>query len=316
MSLPVLSRSRALGLLAAATLTGLTLTGPQAQATDGPPPGEPIGSQATAPIDAAGPTVWYTKALTSGVVHYPLDHAGRIDRTPYGYAYRSDNRASHIVLTRVTGGIKLTDTTPYKWMGLSRSCHRISVRKGIGAVCSLFRATTPAQPTLLEMWPRGGNDTLDAHTLSAGFQTTMESDAGNDTAHFGAGRDFFNGYTGRDVVTGGGGADWIRSGDDADTVSGGDGDDLLVGDNGNDLVKGDGGNDRVYGSGGDDTLYGGSGNDGVFGADGNDRIFTDDGQQDGYIRLSGDAQTGAFGGNGTDSCTVDSTVDFTWTCEG
>ena len=90
---------------------------------------------------------------------------------------------------------------------------------------------------------------------------TMLSDAGHDTALFGAGPDFFNGFTGRDQVWGGAGNDWIRTGQEADLVYGGPGDDQLVGTDGPDTMYGEDGDDLVGGGTGNDRLDGGAGAD-------------------------------------------------------
>ena len=46
------------------------------------------------------------------------------------------------------------------------------------------------------MWPRLGDDRVDASTLPDSVAMTVLGDAGDDVVLFGGGPDFFNGFTG------------------------------------------------------------------------------------------------------------------------
>ncbi len=86
----------------------------------------------------------------------------------------------------------------------------------------------------------GGNDTIDASSLSAQWiNLTIDGGAGNDTIIGSAGNDMLIGGSGNDVVTGGRGDDEAQlgtgndtfiwnPGDGSDTVDGGSGTDTLV----------------------------------------------------------------------------------------
>ncbi len=212
----------------------------------------------------AGPPYDYTTELMGGgrkLISLP-DQA-MITRTEHGYLFRAGQQDTHLVVTVTEDGLRFEDTGTGRFKKLARACRREVVEVGVAAVCRVPRGISTAAPLLLEIWPRLGDDYVDASSLPATFAMTMLADAGHDTALFGAGPDFFNGFTGRDQVWGGGGNDWIRTGADADLVWGGAGDDQLVGSDGDDTLSGEGGDDLVGGGAGDDRLDGGTGADTV-----------------------------------------------------
>ena len=78
----------------------------------------------------------------------------------------------------------------------------------------------------------GGNDQLDAHTVSLGV--TFNGGDGNDT---------FLGGSGDDTTNGGIGLDSLSGNDGNDSLTGGDGNDKLFGGAGGDIISGDAGTD-------------------------------------------------------------------------
>jgi len=201
----------------------------------------------------------------------PLKDTGMLTRTEHGYRFWSGQQASHLVVTRVDGGLRVVDTGTKSFKKLSPACQRKKVRVGIAAVCRVPRSISVRSPLLVEVWPRLGNDYTDTSTLPATFAVTVLSDKGHDVARFGAGPDFFNGFSGRDRVRGGAGNDWIRAGLDNDTVQGGSGNDDIVTVEGRDTVRGGKGNDRLWAGDGNDRLRGGAGADLVTCGNGRDR---------------------------------------------
>ncbi|NPC96644.1 calcium-binding protein [Nocardioides sp. zg-DK7169] len=255
------------GLLAAAT-AGSLLAAVVSPAAADPLPTPPNG------VGTAGPPYDYTTELVGQFPFIPLKDKSLLTRTAHGYRYWSGQQDNDITL-RVRGNrIRITDTGTKRFKRLAGSCRRVPVRRGIGASCRLPDAS-PRKPVLLEIWPRLGDDRVDASTLSASFAVAVLGDAGNDTARLGAGDDFFNGHTGRDRVWGGRGRDWIRAGRGNDVIHGGAGRDQLIGQDGRDRLHGGAGDDRVGGDDGHDRLWGGRGRDFVLGGNGRDRAWTD-----------------------------------------
>lgn len=227
-------------------------------------PGAAVGGD-TPPNGAgtAGPPYDYDTALMGQHAFVPLPDQAMITRSDRGYVFRAGQQDSRLVVTLEDGRLRFTDSGTEGLKRLARGCREEAVEVGVAATCRVPRWVTTDQPLLLEVWPRLGDDHLDASTLPATFAMTMLGDGGDDVAMFGAGPDFFNGFTGRDRVWGGDGNDWIRTGDGADEVWGGGGDDQLVG---------TGGKDRFYGEDGDDLLGGGAGDDGLDGGPGADLL--------------------------------------------
>jgi hypothetical protein len=198
-----------------------------------------------------------------------------LTRTQYGYRYWSGGQDNHILVTLVDGGIKFRDTATEAFKKRSPLCKRQQVRVGISAVCKLPADITTDHPLLVEIWPRLGDDYVNASALPATFAVTVLSDEGNDTAYLGAGPDFFNGHSTRDKVWGGAGDDWIRLGLGNDVGYGGPGNDAIVGMQGDDKIHGGPANDRIGGNIGADDLWPDEGADWVLCGSGPDHVATD-----------------------------------------
>ncbi len=262
-------RRWSLGLLATVTAGSLLVGSPGASAADSlPTPTPPDG------VGTAGPPYDYTTELMGQFPFIPLKDQARLVRTAHGYRYLTGQQDNRITLRQHGNRIRITDTGTQRFHKLAKACKRVKVRRGVGASCRLPKAS-PRKPVLLEVWPRLGDDHVDASTLSASFAVTVLGDAGNDRVRFGAGDDFFNGHTGVDRVWGGGGRDWIRAGSGNDVIHGGAGRDQIIGQDGRDRLHGDAGDDRVGGDDGNDRLWGGGGRDMLLGGNGRDTVWTD-----------------------------------------
>lgn len=234
--------------------------------------GSPLSAQAETPV---GPPYDYTKELMHSNV-LPLKNMAAITRAEHGYLYRSGIQNSRIVIRPVPGGLRFAEPTATRFKKLAPPCRRVPARVGIAAVCRVPRTVSVGQPLLVQVWPRLGDDTVNASRVPETIAMTVLGDRGNDVARLGAGSDFFNGAFGNDRVSGGAGHDWLRSGDDRDQIWGGAGDDLLGGVDGPDTIYAGPGDDRAYGGEGDDVLYAGEDKDFVVCGGGWDSAFIDD----------------------------------------
>lgn len=172
-----------------------------------------------------------------------------------------------------------------------------------------------------------GDDTIYGGTSSDHIQ----SGADNDLVYGNKHGDFINGGLGADTLYGGQGNDSIESegfassliygnlGDDSvstsqgnDTVYGGQGADLIHGNStlgGGQLIYGNRDNDTIYGGLGSDTIDGGPGDDTIYAVSdfysgtpkGNSLVFGGAGNDS--IRIDGDSQSAAYGGDGNDYLT-------------
>jgi serralysin len=211
------------------------------------------------PADA-GPPYSYTTVLHGQFEFTPLKNAAMIRDSKHGYIWYSGQQDGNLTVTKHGDSLRFHDKTAHRFEELAAGCHKIDVNKGVGAECKLDKDLSEAQPALLEIWPRLGDDYTDVSTLPASIAVTVLGDAGDDFAHLGAGPDFFNGAKGKDTVRGGAGNDWLRTGDHNDRIAGGAGDDYLMGVAGNDKIRGGAGDDRIGGGPGNDDLRGGPGN--------------------------------------------------------
>jgi serralysin len=205
----------------------------------------------------------------------PLKNAAMISKTDGGYLYRAGQQDSHLVISRVDGGLRFADRGTAELRSIPGSCHRKKVRTGIAAVCSVPSRFGARNPMTLQIWPRLGDDYVDSRTLSRAFRLSVLADAGHDVVKLGAGNDFVNGAQDGDRIRGGAGRDWIRTGIGNDRIFGGAGRDKLVGTDGRDRIRGGDGNDRTYGGNGGDVIYGGAGRDLVSCGGGFDRAYVD-----------------------------------------
>lgn len=223
------------------------------------------------PTQAAyGPACSYDTILNGQYTLIPLKNQAMISRERCGYRFRAGQQNSRLVITQMNNGLRFHDSGTREWKSIPDTCRRLPVDRGVAAFCPVPAAISTGNPMLVEIWPRLGDDYIDASTLPAKFQLTALVDAGRDVVKLGAGDDFVNGAFDRDRVSGGGGDDWIRTGPGPDTIQGGAGNDRVVGGEQADVVRGGSGNDSVEGSSGDDQLYTGSGTDRAQCGDGRD----------------------------------------------
>lgn len=195
-----------------------------------------------------------------------------ISKTKKGYYYDAGQQDSHLVLTRVNGGVRYADTHTDVLRSKPNACHKKRARVGIVVVCRVPGTVNARHPMTLRIFTRLGGDYIDSSKLSAAFELYMLADAGFDIVRAGAGDDFVNGAKGGDRMRGGAGNDWIRTGEGDDTISGGAGRDQLVGVDGRDRIHGGNGNDRVGGGPGNDRLFAGEGTDFVLCGTGRDNV--------------------------------------------
>jgi len=218
----------------------------------------------------AGPPYNFVTELIGDGAATPLKDKAMLTRTTHGYRFRTGQQDSHLVVTRVDGGLRFVDTGTRSWKRRSPACHRKQVRRGVASVCRVPGDISVRRPLLVEVWPRLGNDYTNTSTLPATFAVTVLGDKGHDVARFGSGPDFFNGFSSRDVVSGGAGNDWIRSGLGNDAVNGGLGNDDVVAVEGRDTISGGKGDDRLWGGDHHDRILAGAGADFVLCGNGRD----------------------------------------------
>lgn len=207
-----------------------------------------------APATARGEDLPPTELLGEHGPVVPLKDQAQIAVSKWGLRYQAGQQNSRLTMTEVDGKIRYVDTGTQRWRKLPPNCVRQSVPRGIAALCSI-PPRFEGKPIFLEVWPRLGNDNIDASAISARYRMWVLADAGRDTVVTGAGDDFVNGAQNKDRVQGRGGNDWLRTGTGNDAVSGGDGADKIVGADGNDRMTGGTGADQLYGAGGRDTAY-------------------------------------------------------------
>ena len=272
----------ALEILATATCAALALE-PAPAVARGTPPNGP---------GTAGPPYNYTTELVDPGPAEPLVDKASLERTRLGYRFRAGQQDTDLTVTVTPRGrLRLVDKGTKSFKDLARACKRRNTPVGIAAVCPIPAGISAAQPLLIEVWPRLGDDHVDTSSLPETFAVTVLGDAGREVVEFGAGWDFFNGHTGRDVIEGGDGNDWIRVGRDNDLVHGDGGDDQII-------DQDDGGDDVFFGGLGDDRLGGNSGVDRLVGGEGNDFVLCGDGIDvaisDRYDRFNGDCEVITF----------------------
>ncbi len=262
MSLP---RRHVLNTLAAAVIGVLALgtAGTPAVAQGGGYPDPTLElPRDTSPYPGVGPRRPYVQEILIGGVT-PLKNGAIINRTMHGLLFRGGQQDNNLTITQVDGRLHFVDTGTQSWKFLARGCVELDVPKGVGASCRVRAKFADADPMLIEVWPRLGNDTMDSSSLSASFDIAFLGDRGDDTAYLGAGNDFFNGAQDKDRAYGGDGRDWLRTGLDDDFIDGGADGDYLAGVDGDDTIRGGSGDDLLYGLNGNDVLDSGAGNDRV-----------------------------------------------------
>ncbi|PWN01128.1 hypothetical protein DJ010_19960 [Nocardioides silvaticus] len=175
-----------------------------------------------------------------------------LTKTRAGYYYSAWGSHNRVTVTLVEGGLKFRDPRPTGWDRLARACTRQRVDRGVSAICPVPAGVSPANPLLLKLEMRLGNDYVNTSALGPEFKAEVLADAGREVIRLGAGDDWVNGYLGTERVWAGGGNDFVR---------GGEGDDVLHGEDGNDELVGLEGSDVLYGGQGRDQLKCGDGSD-------------------------------------------------------
>ncbi len=270
-------------LLAAAALAASMLSTPTGAAAGGYEDATLSLPRETSGTAGLGPFRPYVQQIMIGGV-VPLKDQAIVNRTKHGYLFRAGQQDTDLLMTIRFGKLRFIDRGTQSWKWLPRGCRRLNRSVGVAAACHIPKRMTNRRPMLVEVWPRLGDDVVDASRLPRRIDVSILGDMGDDVAYLGPGNDFFNGAQDNDRVYGGDGNDWLRTGIGDDYIDGGNGDDNLVGVDDN---------DEVHGGNGDDRLVGGNGND---------RLF------------AGPGRNFAICGNGVDDATVDQD-DRTLACE-
>jgi serralysin len=176
----------------------------------------------------------------------PMKNLAKIKRTRYGYRITAGQQDSHLTISMVDRRLRIADTGTRSWKSLARACTAVRVPVGVAARCRVPASTRPANPTLLEVHPRLGNDYISGRSLPAVFEMAVLADRGRDVVHTGSGNDFINGAQDGDRVRGGAGNDWMRGGIAGDVMRGDSGRDYMVGQDGRDVILGGSGADRIF----------------------------------------------------------------------
>jgi serralysin len=176
----------------------------------------------------------------------PMKSQAKITRTRYGYRITAGQQNSHMTIRAVGRRLRIADTGTRQWKSLARACAAVRVRVGVAATCRVPASTRRANPTLLEVHPRLGNDYINGRSLPAVFEMAVLADAGRDIVYAGSGDDFINAAQNADRVRGGGGNEWMRGGKAGDVMRGNSGRDYMVGQYGRDVIRGGSGTDRIF----------------------------------------------------------------------
>ncbi|MFT4010138.1 MAG: calcium-binding protein [Nocardioidaceae bacterium] len=156
----------------------------------------------------------------------------------WGYTFIAGKQNTHLTIAFDAEAQRLSyrDTGTKKWLKVPKSCKKEKAKRGIAATCAIPKKFKKGK-MFLEVWPRLGNDYVDARTLPAKFRLWALMDAGRDTVLGGAGNDFVNGAFDHDTILGGPGRDFLRAGEAGDYIKGGPGrDKLSCGDGGGDVA--------------------------------------------------------------------------------
>lgn len=172
-------------------------------------------------------------------------HQALVRRTNHGYRFISGAQGARLRVKVVNGRLRFRDTSVWSWKSLPGACKKLRVSPGSAISCRIPDGASLADPVLLEIRPRLGNDRVDGRGLPARFQMAVLADAGRDRLFGGRGNDYLGGATDNDFASGGAGRDWIRGGDGRDRLFGGKHGDAVVGMAGRDVVRGGKGDDRT-----------------------------------------------------------------------
>ena len=159
-------------------------------------------------------------------VHNVKDKA-LIRMSKWGYVYIAGQQHSRLKVTLAKGGnaLRYRDTGTKRLGKIHKNCHRKRARPGVIAVCRIPQRFD--KKMFVQVWPRLGNDHVDARTLPHRFRLWVLADAGRDVVVGGSGNDFVNGAKNGDRVMGGRGHDFLRTGPGNDRLWGGPGRDRL-----------------------------------------------------------------------------------------
>ncbi len=151
-----------------------------------------------------------------------------IRMSKFGYVYIAGQQHTHLTVTLVAekNSLRYRDTGTKRLNSIPSGCTREKVGKGISALCKI-PPRFDGRSMFVQVWPRLGNDYVDARTLPRKFRLWVLADAGRDTVYGGAGNDFVNGAKDADHLYGGAGNDFLRSGPANDVTVGGPGIDKL-----------------------------------------------------------------------------------------
>lgn len=226
------------------------------------------------PVAHADPV---TELTGDGPKVIPLKNMAMVTKTKWGLRYTAGQQDGHLTVTYsyADGTIRFADTGTEKWRTLSKLCTKERVDVGVAASCRLPSSYRDGRTMFVEIWPRLGDDYVDASSMPAEFRMWVLADQGDDTVYTGAGDDFVNGASGDDTVFGGDGDDWLRTGKD---------DDVIYGQGGNDRLVGVSGADKVHGGDGNDSVEGGTGNDQLWADLGSDKVLCGSGSDDAWMK--------------------------------
>jgi serralysin len=218
----------------------------------------PLTALSPAPaVGAVGPDCDnYAKTVPSELAAV-TEHTAILTKERCGYRFRAGRQDSNLEVTDEGASLLFHDKGTTSWKSVAKACQRVSVTQGVAARCPVSSITSSSNAMLLEIWPRLGNDHVDASSLPAKFQVSALMDGGNDVVFGGAGNDFVNGGAGADTVRAGGGDDLVHGGGQADDIDGGTGADKIYGHAGPDMLEGGPGVDLLYGGDGGDVLSSG-----------------------------------------------------------
>jgi hypothetical protein len=228
-----------------------------------------------APAAGAAAALPPTELLGGNGTAIPLKNAAMVTTSEWGYVYKAGQQDSRLTVTYEAGRVHFRDSGTRELRTIPKRCREHRASPGIAVSCRVPARFDADNPTFVQVWPRLGDDHVDASSMPAMFRMWVLGDAGRDVVRTGAGDDFVNGAQDADVVYGGDGDDWLRTGLADDEIHGEGGNDQLVGVDGNDTIFGGSGDDRVGGGPGRDSLDGEAGEDVVLCGGGPDSAWAD-----------------------------------------
>ena len=160
------------------------------------------------------------------------------------FAATSPPASAATTATFTNGSLTVFGDTADNTIAISRNAAGKILVNG-GAVAVVGGTPTVANTALIQVFGRGGNDTITLNEANGALpRANLFGGAGNDTLTGGSGGDLLFGQAGNDTLLGKGGFDFLFGGAENDTLTGGDADDQ---------VFGEAGNDRMIWNPGDDT---------------------------------------------------------------